>query len=273
MLPDDPSLEALMSSAEPGMNFISADFDLVMVNRTNERFYGRPVAELLGKKCHREFEHREEPCPHCPGRLAMATGESHETETSGYQPDGTRHFARIRAYPVMGPDNRPTGFIEVVENITGQKRRESLERIESNLQDALVRTKTVQKALRSALDAAMRIEGIDWACVFIVDQATGEHCLSSQRHVSPDSLEPLAAASRGVPASHAEEIPGIPPVLEVVPILYRDSLVATLLAGSSSYPALPATIKTGLHSLGAATGNAISRIWAEQSRGDAVADL
>ena len=61
---------------EPGMNFISADFDLIMVNRTNERIYGKPVASLLGKKCYREFERRLEPCPHCPGRVALATGET-----------------------------------------------------------------------------------------------------------------------------------------------------------------------------------------------------
>jgi hypothetical protein len=36
---------------------------------------------------------------------------------------------------------------------------------------------------------------------------------------------------------------------------------------------MPSTLKAGLFSVGVIVGNAISRIWAEQSRGDAVADL
>jgi hypothetical protein len=55
------------------MNLISVDFDLVMVNRTNERLYGKSMVALLGNKCYREFEKRDAPCPHCPGRLALET--------------------------------------------------------------------------------------------------------------------------------------------------------------------------------------------------------
>ena len=72
------------------MNLISVDFDLVMVNRTNERLYGKSMVALLGNKCYREFEKRDEPCPHCPGRLALETGEAQEAETTGLRDDGTR---------------------------------------------------------------------------------------------------------------------------------------------------------------------------------------
>ncbi len=46
-----------------------------------------------------------------------------------------------------------------------------------------------------------------------------------------------------------------------------------MIAASSTYPAIPPTLLAGLHSLGATVAGAIGRIWAEQSRGDAVADL
>ena len=258
---------------EPGMNFISVDFELIMVNRTNERVYGKSAGSLLGKKCYREFERREEPCPHCPGRLALATGESQATEAIGLHADGTRLYARIRAHPVLGPDNRPTGFIEVVEDISEQKRAESVSYIETDLQAALVAVKNVQRALREALEAALRIEGIDWACVFLADRHTGVQELVFQRGVSPAHLQILQALSRGDRRISAEDIPGAPPVVEVVPILHRGSVVATLVAGGASYQTMPSTLKAGLLSLGVITGNAISRIWAEQSRGDAVADL
>lgn len=266
-------LEAIPPDAEPGMNYISVDFEIVMVNRTNERLYRKPAVALLGHKCYREFEKRDEPCPHCPGRLALATGEAHQTETVGVRDDGTRFAARIRAHPVMGPDNQPTGFIEIVEDITEQKRAESLSGIYADLRAVLPVTQNVHRALRETLDAAFRVEGIDSGCVFVIDQATGEHSLVSEQGVSPECLDAFLALSRGEPSGHYAEVPGMPRALEVVPILHRGDLIATLVVGSSAYPEVPPTLRTGLQSLGTATGYAISRIRAEQSRGDAVADL
>ena len=48
--------------------------------------------------------------------------------------------------------------------------------------------------------------------------------------------------------------------------------LAALVVGFTVYPAMPASIRTGLQVLGTTAGTAISRILAEQSRGDAIAD-
>lgn len=259
--------------SEPGMNFISADFDLIMVNRTNERLYGKPVASLLGKKCYKEFERREEPCPHCPGRLALATGETHETEAAAWHDDGTRLYARIRAHPVLGPDNTPTGFIEVVEDLTDQRRAEEVASIEADLQTVLLAAKNVHRALRETLEAALRIECVDWGCAFLLDRSTGKQELVHQRGALPmpvDSLRALVEAK--VQPERLEAPPGRPAV-EIVPITHRGSVVATLIAGATTCQTIPSTLRAGLRSLGVLAGNAISRIIAEQSRGDAVADL
>ncbi len=265
--------EIVIPSSEPGMNFISVDFDLVMVNRTNERLYGKSITALLGKKCYREFERRDDPCPHCPGRLCLATGETHETETMGRRDNGTSYYARIRAHPVVGPDNQPAGFIEVVEDITEQKLAESLAHLETDLQAALVSTKSMQKALRKALDSAMCVQGVEWGCVFSIDQQTGGHDLVAQRQVPPDRLGLLAAADDlGRAGSVCSTDEGQPP-LEMVTIIHRGERVAVLVMGSSTEQEITPAARAALRSLGAITGNAISRIRAEQSRGDAVADL
>jgi PAS domain S-box-containing protein len=270
---DPDPFEAVASSSEPGMNLISVDFDLVMVNRANERLYAKPIVSLLGKKCYREFEKREEPCPHCPGRLALATGEPHEAETVGVRDDGTRFAARIRAHPIMGPDNRPTGFIEVVEDITEQKRAENLARIDSGLQDALATVQNIPHALREALKAALLMESIDLAAVYQVDPESGEHRLVQQQGVPAELSGWLAEVSQGV-SSHPESggLQGLRAVARV-PIMHRGTLVATLVAATTTYPDIPLSVRAGLHTLGTTTGNAISRILAEKCRGDAVADL
>ena len=49
--------------------------------------------------------------------------------------------------------------------------------------------------------------------------------------------------------------------------------MAALVVGSTVYPVMPPSLRTGLQVLGTTTSTAISRILAEQSRGDAIADL
>ena len=264
--------------AEPGMNLISADFDLIMVNRVNERLYGKPMVEMLGKKCYREFEKREAPCPHCPGRLSLISGESHEAETEGIRDDGTWFSARVHTHPVQGPGNQPTGFIEVVEDTTEEKRAEKIARIDSDLQTALAAADTVQKALLDCLEAALCVEGINAGCIFAVDWTKRETKLVLQRNFSPDYVGALAesslesAMSGELPAPLAR-VPGAPRTSELIPIIHRSQRVAVMVVGAYVYSAIPPSLRAGLHNLGATAGNAISRIIAERSRGDAVADL
>ena len=115
------------------------------------------MVALLGNKCYREFEKRDEPCPHCPGRLALETGEAQEAETTGLRDDGTRFAARIKAHPVIGPDNRPTGFIEIVEDITEQKRAESLALIDA--QPAGITGRRPEREERAARSSASGLAG------------------------------------------------------------------------------------------------------------------
>jgi PAS domain S-box-containing protein len=270
---DDTQFEAAAPDTEPGMNLISVDYDLVMVNRTNERLYGKPMVALLGNKCYWEFEKRDEPCPHCPGRLALETGEAHETETTGLRDDGTRFEARIRAHPVIGPDNRPTGFIEIVEDITEQKRAEALARIEIQLQSALAGIQNIRGALREALSAALLVEGIDCGAAFLLNEGGEGPGLVAQHGLKPASLQAFALVAKGgagyTPAGEA----GSPRVAAAIPVLHRCSPLASIVVGSTVYPHIPPSLRSGLLALGATTGTAISRILAEQSRGDAIADL
>ena len=273
-----------VSETEPGMNLISVDFDIVMVNRANERLYGKSMVALLGNKCYREFEKRDEPCPHCPGRLALETGVAQEAETTGLRDDGTRFAARIKAHQVIGPDNRPTGFIEIVEDITELKRAESLAFIDGQLQTWLEGIQNMRSALREALRAALLVEGIDCGAAFVLENADGRPDLIQERGLAPACVEAFAeiarrASSPGAIAPHYAEQEGLarpagfPRVIAVVPILHRGVPLAALVVGSTVYPVMPPSLRTGVQVLGTTTGTAISRILAERSRGDAIADL
>ena len=268
----------LSPDTEPGMNIISTDFDLIMVNRPNERLYGKPMVELLGKKCYREFEKRDEPCPHCPGRRSLLTGGTHEAETTGLRDDGTWFSARVRTYPVQGLGDVPTGFIEVVEDITEEKRAEKLGRIEADLRAVLASVQNVRRALTLAFEAALTVESIDAGCVFLLGETgdgpelvaakgLGEDCLSTllDRLVTDEGDVCTESLLAGLDEATRSAV--------VVPISHRGDTIALLVAASYTYGAVPLTLAVGLESLGATVAGTIGRIRAEQSRGDAVADL
>jgi|GEM_PF-930842 PAS domain S-box-containing protein len=115
---------SLVENIDLGITLIGSDYRILMANAGLGKFFKKPASELLGRECFREFEKRDAVCPHCPGRIAMATGKVAETETVGIRDDGTSFMVNNLAFPSFGPDGEINGFIEVVKDITERKRAE-----------------------------------------------------------------------------------------------------------------------------------------------------
>ncbi len=113
--------QSMVDGINLGVNLIDTDHTIVMVNAVQGRKFKKPIDELIGKKCYREFEKRDEVCPHCPGVRVLATGKPAEVEAEGVRDDGRRFDARIQAFPTVGQDGTVTGFIEIAEDITERK--------------------------------------------------------------------------------------------------------------------------------------------------------
>lgn len=112
----------LMDNITLGVALIDSDHTVVMTNPIHGKLLNKPISELVGKKCFREFEKREAICPHCPGVQAMATGKPAEVETEAVRDDGSRFSVKVRAFPTFGKDGRVTGFVEIVEDITEKRK-------------------------------------------------------------------------------------------------------------------------------------------------------
>ena len=127
----------LVENIELGISLISADYEILMTNTQIGTMLNKPACEFVGMRCFEEFEKRDAVCPHCPGRVAMATGGSASVETEGVRGDGTRIPVRLRAFPLLNPDGTAAGFIEIVEDITEHKQMEEERRdLERQMQHA-----------------------------------------------------------------------------------------------------------------------------------------
>ncbi len=114
----------LVENVDVGITLIDSDHNIVVSNSIIGKWFNRLTSDFTGKKCFREFEKREDVCPHCPGVLAMSTGQAAEVETEGVRDDGTRMVVRVRAFPMFSQDNVPIGFTEIIEDVTEHKRLE-----------------------------------------------------------------------------------------------------------------------------------------------------
>lgn len=253
-----------------GMNLISADFDIVVVDRLNAQMHGKPVVDLLGKKCYREFVKRENICPGCPGKLALATGQPHHAELQGVRDNGTRYTISCTAYPVMGPAGEPIGFVEAEEDITEKKRSEQLGLVLAQLRNSLKTISDDNAALRAGLNAAVSLEGIDCGSALKIDPTTRSRIVVSQRGTPKGWLDSLPTS---IPESGQMQL-RLPQTSEVtpgddaephriialaVPITSRGETVAKLVLGLSRSGEIPWTTRTALESIRQEIGDFIGQ--------------
>ncbi len=118
--------QSLVNNVELGITYIDGEHNIILTNDAQARMFGKSKLYFQGKKCFREYEKRQEVCPHCPGITAMATGEPAEVVAEGVRDDGSRFAARIKTFPVQPQNGGKGGFIEVVEDISREVQSEKV---------------------------------------------------------------------------------------------------------------------------------------------------
>lgn len=146
---------SLVENIDLGISLIGSDYRIIMTNAAMGRMFQKPLSELVGKECFREFEKREAVCSHCPGARVMATGRPPEVEAEGVRDDASRFPVRLSAFPVFGPNGQVDAFIEVVEDIT--QRRLAEETLRAS-EEALRKSEESYKILAGQLMNAQEAE-------------------------------------------------------------------------------------------------------------------
>ncbi|UCE49879.1 MAG: PAS domain S-box protein, partial [Phycisphaerales bacterium] len=107
-----------------GIAHMDIDHNIVIVNSAVGSMFNMDPSEFVGKKCYKMFEGTRGTCSHCPGDEAIRTGRPAEIEAEGVRGDGSRFPVRVQAFPLFSEEGKPTGFIEVAEDLTERKRTE-----------------------------------------------------------------------------------------------------------------------------------------------------
>jgi PAS domain S-box-containing protein len=143
---------SLVENIDLGINLIGSDYRIKMINPSMERVFRKPASEFIGKKCFRELEKRETVCPHCPGKIAMATGRKAEVETRGVRDDGSGIPVRVQAFPYFDARGEITGFIEVGEDITQRMEAEKeLKQAHAALAEEAIRRRLLVEQSRDGI--------------------------------------------------------------------------------------------------------------------------
>jgi PAS domain S-box-containing protein/putative nucleotidyltransferase with HDIG domain len=114
----------LVENIDFGITRMDADHNIVMINTALCRRHNKNISDFIGEKCYRAFRKRDTVCPHCPGVLAMTTGQPAEVETGVVETDQDLFPVRLQTFPILQEDGTVSGFIEVVGDISERKKVE-----------------------------------------------------------------------------------------------------------------------------------------------------
>ncbi len=108
---------ASFDAAPEGISIIDTDLNILQVNRVMEEWYSHALP-LIGKKCYKAYQDRDEPCSPCTSLRAIKTGEPAVGEVPLIRGNGPAGWLELNAFPVKNGDGRVCGVIEYVRDIT-----------------------------------------------------------------------------------------------------------------------------------------------------------
>ncbi len=115
-------LKNILDNVDIGIAFVSSDYKVKFINPFYARLYDKEPQDFIGKECYRVFENRDTLCEDCPGTVAMNTGKKTEKERKFVRENGDKVYLDVIAYPVFDMENKVTGFIYQLEDVTERKK-------------------------------------------------------------------------------------------------------------------------------------------------------
>ncbi|MBW1737236.1 MAG: PAS domain-containing protein [Deltaproteobacteria bacterium] len=151
--------EIILKSLFEHVIYQDTEMRILWANRAACESVNMPHEQLLGRFCYEIWPKRSSPCPDCPLKKAMETGQPEQVEKS--TPDGRAWF--IRGYPVQDASGKIIGAIELTLDITDRKQaeqelRNAHDKLEQRVKERTAELVKANEELRRQIEERKRAE-------------------------------------------------------------------------------------------------------------------
>jgi PAS domain S-box-containing protein len=112
--------EAIMAATGDGITVQDLDFRIIYQNEVLIRRRG----QHLGEPCYRVYAKRDQVCDDCQAQKSIAEGRVHRRSFTTTTPEGEPLHLEISACPLRDAAGKVVACVEVVRDVTGQRRLE-----------------------------------------------------------------------------------------------------------------------------------------------------
>ncbi len=151
--------EIILKSLVEHVIYQDTEMRILWANRAACESVNLTREQLLGRFCYEIWPQRNDPCPDCPLRKALKTGQPEEIEK--YTPDGRAWF--VRGYPVQDANGKIVGAIELTLDITERKQaekelRNAHHKLEQRVKERTAELVKANQELRGQIEERKRAE-------------------------------------------------------------------------------------------------------------------
>lgn len=169
----EENYRSLVENIELGFARVDAAFNLIMVNSTQAKMFGYSKNEMVGLK----FSDLYEPTLSILGTdekdYNPALSMPSELFTRGIRSDGSTFEAHLRSYPTHNESGSISGFIHIVEDISGRIRSERLQQVVYNITNAVMLTNDLVELLQNIRVELSKVIDTTNFRVILKDNRTG----------------------------------------------------------------------------------------------------
>lgn len=116
-------LQNVFDGFQDGISVLDKDLNIIRTNYWMEKMYFSEVP-LIGKKCYSVYQKRISPCPWCPSKTTLKTGDVHSTIAPYPSAENPVKWLEIITFPLKNSEGLTVGIVEYIKDVTERKHME-----------------------------------------------------------------------------------------------------------------------------------------------------
>jgi PAS domain S-box-containing protein len=261
---------------------LDSERNILSANKATVTATGLPLEEVVGKKCYEIFHGTGRPPDGCPLEKMLHSGK---LETEVMEIEVLDGVYLVSCTPVLDDEGRLQKIIHIAADITELKRVEHILNIQHDLVLDLSGTRDLKEAMSLLLDTATTLEGMDCGGIYTFNPVSASLDLAVSKGLSPEFTEGVLHYSRdsdnvrlvtkGKPVYidyskleiHITDVERREGLLSIaiIPIIYRDQLVACMNIASHTHKGIPFITMNAMEAIASQVGSVVARLKAEEA--------